>query len=157
VIKRTPWLERIDLAWQKASVVWLSGVRRIGKTTLARQISDSEVLNCDLPSTHRRLEDPERFLASFEGETVVFDEIHQLPDPSRLLKIAADEHPQLKVLAAGSSTLAATLKFKDSLTGRKRNIHLPPVTYGELPAFGVRNLEKRLLHGEKVPGTALQI
>lgn len=147
MIKRTPWLERIDLAWQKASVVWLSGVRRIGKTTLARQIPDSEVLNCDLPSSHRRLEDPERFLASFEGETVVFDEIHQLPDPSRLLKIAADEHPQLKVLATGSSTLAATLKFKDSLTGRKRNIHLPPVTYRELPAFGVRNLEKRLLHG----------
>ena len=46
------------------------------------------------------------------------DEVHQLADPSRLLKIGADEFPKLKILATGSSTLAATQKFRDSLTGR---------------------------------------
>lgn len=147
MIRRSSWIDRINRAWKASSVVWLSGVRRVGKTTLARQLPGVELLNCDLPSTYRRLEDPERFLASFEGDAIVFDEIHQLADPSRLLKIAADEFSHLKVLATGSSTLAATLKFKDSLTGRKRNIQLFPVLHTELSDFGVRNLERRLLHG----------
>jgi len=140
-------LRRIDRAWQRAPVVWLSGVRRVGKTTLAKQIPDALFLNCDLPSTMRQLEDPERFLASVEESVVVFDEIHRLEDPSRLLKIAADEFDNLRILATGSSTLAATLKFKDSLTGRKRPVHLLPALHGELASFGVRSLEKRLLHG----------
>jgi len=48
----------------------------------------------------------------------LIDEVHQQADPSRLLKIGADEFPKLKILATGSSTLAATQKFRDSLTGR---------------------------------------
>jgi predicted AAA+ superfamily ATPase len=78
---------------------------------------------------------------------VILDEVHQLPDPSRVLKIAADEFPGLKVLATGSSTLAATEKFRDSLTGRKRQVHLLPVLSAELPAFGIRSLELRLHRG----------
>lgn len=68
---------------------------------------------------------------------MVLDEVHQLPDPSRLLKIGADAFPKLKILATGSSTLAATQKFRDSLTGRKRVVELVPVLHEELPAFGM--------------------
>lgn len=108
---------------------------------------DAVLLNCDLPSTVRRLADPERFLASVEQPVVIFDEIHRLADPSLVLKIAADEYPHLKILATGSSTLAATQKFRDSLTGRKRSVHLLPVLAQELGAFGVSDLQKRFLHG----------
>jgi len=74
--------------------------------------------------------------------------VHHLDDPSRLLKIAADEYPHLKVLATGSSTLAATRKFRDSLTGRKQAIHLCPILWEECAdPFGVRHLDRRLLHG----------
>src|SRR6185295_6592460 len=146
-ITRPFWLDQLDRAWKRAPIVWLSGVRRVGKTTLARELRDALFLNCDLPSTARRLEDPERFLAAVEAPVIVFDEIHQLPDPSRLLKIAADEFPHLKVLATGSSTLAATQKFRDTLTGRKRQIHLLPVLCRELEAFGISSIEQRLLRG----------
>lgn len=141
------WLDRLSQAWRKVPIVWLSGVRRVGKTTLARHVADAEYFNCDLPSTVERVEDPERFFRSVNRSTVILDEVHQLPDPSRLLKIAADEFPRLRVLATGSSTLAATNKFRDSLTGRKRAVHLLPVLAQELPAFGVTSLERRLLHG----------
>ena len=77
---------------------------------------------------------------------VVFDEIHQLNDPARVLKIGADAFPNLRILATGSSTLAAGRKFSDTLVGRKRQVHLPPVLWDELPAFGV-TLQQRLLHG----------
>jgi hypothetical protein len=130
-------------------VVWLSGVRRVGKTTLARMLADAVYMNCDLPSTVRALEDPELFLAGQEQDGfLILDEVHHLEDPSRLLKIAADEYPHLKVLATGSSTLAATRKFRDSLTGRKQAIHLCPVLWEECEdPFGVTDLDRRLLHG----------
>jgi predicted AAA+ superfamily ATPase len=146
-VARPYWLARLDEAWRKAPIVWLSGVRRVGKTTLARGLPDTVYVNCDLPSSVERLADPERFLRSVGKRTVVLDEIHQLPDPSRVLKIAADEFPSLRVLATGSSTLAATGKFRDSLAGRKRVVHLLPILASELTAFGVTDLRHRLLRG----------
>ena len=149
MIERALWLNRIQQAWNKRSIVWLSGVRRVGKTTMTRMLPDAVYMNCDLPSTLRALDDPELFLDSqAQGCVLIFDEVHHLDDPSRLLKIAADEYPQLKVLATGSSTLAATRKFRDSLTGRKQAIHLCPVLWEECAEpFGVSDLDCRLLHG----------
>ncbi len=149
MIRRSLWLERVHQAWSRRSIVWLSGVRRVGKTTLARMLPEAVYMNCDLPSTLRALEDPELYLdTQAKGSVLVFDEVHHLDDPSRLLKIAADEYPHLKVLATGSSTLAATHKFRDSLTGRKQAIHLCPVLWEECAEpFGVHDLDHRLLHG----------
>ena len=149
MIWRDVWLQRINSAWNTRSLIWLSGVRRVGKTTLTQMLPDSVYMNCDLPSTRRALEDPELFLESQAAEGIlVLDEVHRLDDPSLLLKIAADEYPRLKILATGSSTLAATRKFRDSLTGRKQAIHLCPILWEEcIGPFGVRDLDRRLLHG----------
>jgi hypothetical protein len=149
MIKRSLWLKRIQQAWTQRSVVWLSGVRRVGKTTLVRMLPDVVYMNCDLPSARRALEDPELYLDSQAKDSIlIFDEVHHIEDPSRLLKIAADEYPRLKVLATGSSTLAATRKFRNSLAGRKQAIHLCPVLWDECAEpFGVPDLDRRLLHG----------
>ena len=150
MIKKRPfWIEQIARAWQKRSIVWISGVRRVGKTTLTKMFSDAVYMNCDLPSIARMVSDPELFFDSLnKNATIIFDEVHRLEDPSRLLKIAADAYPHLKVLATGSSTLAATKKFKDSLTGRKYAIYLSPVLWEECAdVFQIRDLDRRLLHG----------
>jgi len=126
----------------------LCGVRRCGKTTLATSLGADRSLyvNCDLPVVEDMVRDPQVFFRSCEKPVVVFDEIHQLRDPSRVLKIGADLFPELRILATGSSTLAASKKFRDTLTGRKRTVHLTPVLWDELPAFGV-SLPRRLYHG----------
>ena len=149
MIGRDRWQALIRRAWSRRSIVWLSGVRRVGKTTLARMLPDAVYVNCDLPSAVRALEDPELFLDGRPPDSVlVLDEVHRLPDPSRLLKIAADAYPRLRVLATGSSTLAATGKFRDSLTGRKEAVHLCPVLWEECAEpFGVPDFDRRLLHG----------
>lgn len=149
MISRPFWVGRIHDCWRKTSLVWLSGVRRVGKTCLSKSIEGITYLNCDLPSTRRRLSDPEAFFESrAPGSTIVFDEIHRLPDPSLVLKIGVDAYPQLRMMATGSSTLAATRKFSDSLAGRKRAVHLCPVLWDEcLDGFGVRDLDERLLRG----------
>jgi len=128
--------------------VWLSGVRRIGKTVLCRQLERTEFFNCDLPSVQRQLSDPEVFFHRLgPGKRVVLDEVHRLADPSGALKIAADEFPGLRLLATGSSTLAATRKFRDSLSGRKLPVNLLPVLWSEAAAFGITDLDRRLLQG----------
>lgn len=151
MISRDFWLNRIEKTWEKVPIVWLSGVRRSGKTTLVQEMENALYLNCDLPSIAKLLEDPEYFFKSVTKPIVIFDEIHQLPDPSRVLKIAADAYSHLRVLATGSSTLAATEKFSDSLTGRKRSVHLVPVLATELNAFGIQDLKQRLIRGGLPP------
>ncbi|MFI5378194.1 MAG: ATP-binding protein [Tepidisphaerales bacterium] len=148
MIMRPFWQQRIEDSWREAPIVWLCGVRRSGKTTLAEILGPERVLyvNCDLPSVEDMVRDPQVFFRGCSKPVVVFDEIHQLRDPARVLKIGADLFPKLKILATGSSTLAASKKFRDSLTGRKRLVHLTPVLWEELPAFGV-TLPQRLLHG----------
>ena len=143
------WINKIKSAWKKRPIVWLSGVRRSGKTTIAKMLSPAPYLNCDLPSVGRMLAEPELFYDTLPKDAVVvFDEIHKLEDPSRLLKIAADAYSHLRILATGSSTLEATRKFRDSLTGRKQTIFLPPVLWSECQAqFHIKDLDHRLLLG----------
>jgi len=148
MITRPFWLRRIEESWREAPIAWLCGVRRSGKTTLAENLGPERILyvNCDLPIVEDMVRDPQVFFRGCSRPVVVFDEIHQLRDPARVLKIGADGFPKLRILATGSSTLAASKKFRDTLTGRKRLVHLTPVLWDELPAFEV-TLPQRLLHG----------
>jgi hypothetical protein len=93
------------------------------------------------------MEDPEGFLKSLEGKRVVLDEVHRLRNPSELLKIAADHYPAVRVVATGSSTLGATRKFRDSLTGRKAELWLTPAMSRDLESLHVKKLEHRLYRG----------
>ena len=43
--QRPFWSQRIAQAWKRRPVVWLSGVRRVGKTTLARMLEPDAFLN----------------------------------------------------------------------------------------------------------------
>jgi predicted AAA+ superfamily ATPase len=152
MIPRPFWIQRIETAWREAPIAWLCGVRRCGKTTLAESLGEDRALyvNCDVPTVEDMVRDPQVFFRGSAKQVIIFDEIHQLRDPARLLKIAADGFPKLKILATGSSTLAASKKFRDTLTGRKRTVHLTPVLWEELPAFGV-SLAQRLFHGGLPP------
>jgi len=40
MFERPFWRQRIEDAWREAPIVWLCGVRRAGKTTLARELGD---------------------------------------------------------------------------------------------------------------------
>jgi predicted AAA+ superfamily ATPase len=150
MIKREFWLSKIEAAWTKRSVIWLSGVRRVGKTYLCKSLADVEYYNCELPVVQTKLEDPEQFFMK-AGKRIIFDEIHALINPSLVLKIGADEFPDTKIIATGSSTLAARKKFKDTLTGRKLQIHLTPMLIQEGELFGNSNLEHRMLFGGLPP------
>ena len=149
--KRRYWLARVEDAWRHRSVLWLSGVRRSGKTTLAQTVEAAEYLDCELPSVRRALAQPESFLGARRRKRVVLDEVHRLGNPSELLKIAADHYPDVRVLATGSSTLGASRRFRDTLAGRKAELWLTPMMSQDLEDFGSPDLERRLLRGGLPP------
>jgi len=143
---RTFWLGSIEKGWRRP-VLWLSGVRRVGKTCLCKSIPSVEYFDCELPRVRRLMEDPQAFLEDLRGHLIVLDEIHRLNNPSELLKIAADHYEDVKVIATGSSTLGASTRFRDTLAGRKSELWLTPMTYADLSDFGRTDLQWRFLHG----------
>lgn len=151
VVKRRFWIDLVEREWRERSVVWLAGVRRVGKTYLSQSLPDIEYFDCELPRVRRMMEDVEGFLDGLDGRRIVLDEIHRLKNPSELLKIAADHYPKLRVLATGSSTLGASRKFRDTLAGRKRDIWLTPLCAADLADFRNRDLAHRLLRGGLPP------
>jgi len=58
MVHRHFWLKLLDRAWKDRSVVWLSGVRRVGKTCLCQDLPEVEYFDCELPRVRRALLDP---------------------------------------------------------------------------------------------------
>jgi hypothetical protein len=151
MILRRQWVHLIESAWKERPVVWLSGVRRVGKTCLSQSLPNITYFDCELPRVRQMMTDPQGFWESLPGQRVVLDEIHRLSNPSEILKIAADHFPRLRVLATGSSMLGASARFRDTLTGRKRDIRMTPMTLADLADFGALDLRHRLLRGGLPP------
>jgi uncharacterized protein len=151
IIQRSYWIQKAESLWEQRSILWLTGVRRSGKTSLSGSLGGVEYFDCELPRVRRMMEDPEGFWSERRKSRVVLDEIHRLANPSELLKIAADHYPDIKVLATGSSTLAASSRFRDTLTGRKLQLWLTPMTLSDMNDFKKPQLKHRLLHGGLPP------
>ncbi|MCB9493521.1 MAG: ATP-binding protein [Epsilonproteobacteria bacterium] len=147
IINRNFWQALIERSWKERSVIWLMGVRRVGKTSLCQSLDNIEYFDCESPRVRQMLVDPESFLEGQENTRVVLDEIHRLDNPSEVLKLAADHYPTVKIIATGSSTLGASAKFKDTLTGRKIEIWLSPMLFQDLALFGNTDLNHRFLFG----------
>jgi predicted AAA+ superfamily ATPase len=151
MVKRGFWLRKIAEGFEKRSVLWLSGVRRAGKTMLCRSLSAGEYFDCELPRVRKMMEDPESFLEEVKGGMIVLDEVHRLSNPSEILKIAADHFAETKIVATGSSTLGASAKFRDTLSGRKYELWLTPMMTEDLKDFGNEDISHRFIHGGLPP------
>ncbi len=147
ILNRPFWQKKIKEAWAQKNIIWLMGVRRVGKTSLCQSIENIEYFDCERPRVRQLFMDPEGFLEAHKGKRIVLDEIHRLENPSELLKLAADHYKDIKIIATGSSTLGASKKFKDTLTGRKREIWLTPMLLQEMEIFGNEDLRHRFLFG----------
>jgi len=151
MVHRRFWLNLLGRAWKERSVVWLAGVRRVGKTWLCQDLPEVEYFDCELPRVRRMMLDPESFLGGLRGKRIVLDEIHRLQNPSELLKIAADYHSSTHVVATGSSTLGASKKFRDTLAGRKRDLWLAPMCLLDMDDANQTDLKHRFLRGGLPP------
>ena len=152
MVERPFWVEKIRSGLKKRPIVWLAGVRRTGKTFICKMFKKADYFDCERPSVRKKIEN-EDFLDSLgrNNRLIILDEIHRLSNPAEFLKIIADHYSNLKIIATGSSSLAATLKFKDTLTGRKIRVWLTPCNSHDQQAFGIKAMKERLIFGGLPP------
>jgi predicted AAA+ superfamily ATPase len=130
-----------ELAREKG-MIFLSGPRQSGKTTLAKIIAasftNSLYFNWDIPEHRSRFLRDYRFFEGVERKDattplIIFDEIHKYRDWKNALKGVYDQfHEDYRFLVTGSGRLDLYQKGGDSLAGRYFPVHLFPLTVAEL-------------------------
>ncbi|MFZ4441720.1 MAG: ATP-binding protein [Syntrophales bacterium] len=116
------------------------GARQVGKTTLVNEALKSQnmlLLNFDVPFDVARFK-AASVLPPIDGlkslgspDYLVIDEAQREPETSRIVKGWYDSRLPVKIVLLGSSSLNLLSQTAESLTGRNRKIHLPPLTLRE--------------------------
>lgn len=120
-------------------VILLFGPRQAGKTTLLRTLipnqDDALWLNGDLQAHHRLLDEPQpdRFALLLNKRKILcIDEAQRIVDIGLKLKILNDGLPDVQIIATGSSSFELANQTGESLTGRKWEYKLYPISFGEM-------------------------
>lgn len=128
----------------RGRTIILYGARRVGKTTLVKQILENhnhlrtKYINCDLESNVKSLGVYEiASLKAFIGkqDLVVLDEAQNISEIGRVLKILVDECPEMQVIATGSSSFNLVNKTSEPMTGRMYRFELFPISVQELTTY----------------------
>lgn len=128
-----------SLALSRNKMVFLSGPRQAGKTTLAKEFLKDK--NCyftweDIQFRKKWIRSPIDFAESLLSESeplVVLDEIHKHPKWKNQLKGLYDIYgDKIKIIVTGSALFNTFRKGSDSLMGRFFHFHLHPFSFGEL-------------------------
>lgn len=130
-------------------MVFITGPRQVGKTSLAQAIGagvdKSVYLNYDNYS-HRDVIRQSAWLP--DTRLLILDELHKMPDWKNYLKGVYDTKPdRLQILVTGSARLEAFRQAGDSLAGRFFRHRLNPLSLAELGGADMAELDRLLLRG----------
>jgi len=121
-------------------LIVIYGARRVGKTTLVKEIlkknaQNSAYYSCDFPDTrevfaYKNVKNISKLVKNLK--LLVIDEAQRVENIGLVLKILFDEYPDLQVIATGSSSFDLANKINEPLTGRKVEIKLYPLALTEV-------------------------
>lgn len=134
------------------------GARQVGKTTLLKELLkglDYLFLDADDPSTRSLLQSPstEQIRTILGNYKYVFlDEAQRISGIGITLKIITDQFPDVQLFVSGSSSFDLGNALNESLTGRKWEYELFPITWEEYEkgigfVKSEQQIENRLLYG----------
>lgn len=134
MIKR--YLEKRILEDIKEKMVFISGPRQVGKTTLAKQLgeafftSEYAYLNWDNRTDRKTIIQE---ILPADKKLFIFDEIHKYKGWKNYLKGEYDKNKdRYRILVTGSARLDIFRKGGDSLLGRYHSYRLHPLSLPEL-------------------------
>lgn len=126
--------------------VAILGPRQVGKTTLVKGLQGElqkplEYFDLENPQVLRRFEgDPTLSIESLRSKTVIFDEIHRLPNIFPLLRGEIDWHREAgRFIFLGSASFDLLKNTSESLAGRISYLEMRPLLFSELDASSQEN------------------
>lgn len=144
MVQRRIYLKLWEELSAEKQMVFLSGPRQVGKTTLSKEIAagfkNKEYFSWDILEHRRKLIQQPTFFENIDRvdestPLVVFDEIHKYRHWKNYLKGIYDQFADdYKFLISGSGRLDLYQKGGDSLAGRYLQFHLFPFSVAELSA-----------------------
>jgi len=155
--------KRIISSLFSGKIIIIYGARQVGKTTLVKDIltqygDDGGYYNCDVLSIRSALSlvEPAKLKAYFgTKKIIVLDEAQVIPDIGKILKIFADELPEIQVIATGSSSFDIANKTNEPLTGRAIRFTLFPLSLQEISdqygLIGLGNSVERMMRMGSYP------
>ena len=157
MIKRDLY-KTLNLKFNKGKAIVLLGPRQVGKTTLIKKClagKDFLFLNGDDPEIRDLLENAgvSKLKAIIGKNTTVFiDEAQRIKDIGLIAKMITDQFSKVQLILSGSSALEISHSTQESLTGRKFEYHLFPISWEEFENHvgyieASAQLEERLIFG----------
>jgi predicted AAA+ superfamily ATPase len=131
---------RLKAALKDSPIIYLSGPRQAGKSTLSRSLGEEfNYLTFDKISTQNAASsDPTAFINNMPAKTII-DEVQLVPEIFRPIKYFIDEarlnnkkHIAGYFILTGSSNIMAIPSLSESLVGRMQVITLLPFSAAEI-------------------------
>ena len=164
MIKRFVEKEIRDLFSLKIAII-IYGARQVGKTTLANSLlagykDKTVIFNGDEPDVRILLENVNSIkLKNLIGSHsfVVIDEAQKIADIGTIVKLIYDNIPDVQLIVTGSSSFDMANYTKESMTGRKLEFILYPLSFSELVEKHGLLHEKRMLDNRLIFGSYPEI
>lgn len=144
-------------------ILYLTGPRQAGKTTLAREIATKaqmDYVTLDDQSTLASVaSDPHGYIRSLGQRKLVIDEFQYAPELIPAIKEASDKlpaHERGKFLLTGSTDIFRSAKVQESLPGHMARLELMPLSLSELQTQSL-NIVDYLVQGNFQPLTVPRI
>ncbi|MDY6788779.1 MAG: ATP-binding protein [Candidatus Nanohaloarchaea archaeon] len=144
---RRRMFEELKRLQETDQITLISGLRRVGKTTLMYQLIEdlldqgTEPTNILYFSFDEKIQDPTEILERYQDRTgtdwqnerchIFLDEIQKLDDWSNKLKILYDTVPKSKITVSGSSSFRLEKDADLNLAGRHFQMQIPPLSFKE--------------------------
>jgi len=139
--------------------ILLMGARQTGKSTTIKMILNDKPdvlwLNGDTTEAQDALSEASatKLKLITKGYSIlVIDEAQEIPDIGKKIKIFTDLIPEIKVIATGSSSFELANKTSESLTGRKWEMRMDPISFAEMTNHHGFLKEKHLLENRLIYG-----
>lgn len=151
--------ERIHNALAKKKIVTIMGPRQVGKSTLAgamipEDADDLEINgdNTDVQTMFVNVDDTKMKVLIGNKNFLFVDEAQKIGNVGNMLKIVAEKFDDVKVIVTGSSAFKLAEAVNESLTGRKREFRLYPLSFKEMAdetsaLEESRMIDHRLIYG----------
>ncbi|QTY26035.1 ATP-binding protein [Flavobacterium sp. CS20] len=157
MIKRTI-AENIKTKLNRGKAIIIVGPRQVGKTTLIKELISHEdflFFDGDDPATRTLLDTPntDQIRSLLKNKKIVFiDEAQRINNIGLTAKIIIDQFQDVQLWISGSSSFYIYDEFNESLTGRKWEYKLLPISWEEFEdqvgyLSAEKQLEDRLVYG----------